>query len=114
MIWSIAWKNIWRNKKRSLVVIVAVALGIIAGVFIIGFVEGWSKQRLDDAVYNEVSHIQIHNNEYLKNEETSLTINDPGRITAIIDTLAEVKSHVVRTKIIALAGTSWANTGVIQ
>ena len=113
MIWSIAWKNIWRNKKRSLVVIIAVALGIIAGVFIIGFVEGWSKQRLDDAVYNEVSHIQIHNNEYLKNEETSLTIGDPGRITAIIDTMAEVKSHVVRTKIIALAGTSWANTGVI-
>ena len=113
MIWSIAWKNIWRNKKRSLVVIIAVALGIIAGVFIIGFVEGWSKQRLDDAVYNEVSHIQIHNNEYLKNEETNLTINDPGRITAIIDTLAEVKGHVVRTKIIALAGTSWANTGVI-
>lgn len=113
MIWSIAWKNIWRNKKRSLVVIVAVALGIIAGVFIIGFVEGWSKQRLDDAVFNEVSHIQIHNNEYLKNEETGLTISDPGRITAIIDTMAEVKSHVVRTKIIALAGTSWANTGVI-
>lgn len=113
MIWSIAWKNIWRNKKRSLVVIVAVALGIIAGVFIIGFVEGWSKQRLDDAVYNEVSHIQIHNNEYLKNEETSLTVNDPERIAAILDTLADVKSHAVRTKIIALAGTSWANTGVI-
>jgi ABC-type lipoprotein release transport system permease subunit len=113
MIWSIAWKNIWRNKKRSLVVIIAVALGIIAGVFIIGFVEGWSKQRLDDAVYNEVSHIQIHNNEYLKNEETSLTINDPSRITAIIDTMAGVKSYVLRTKIIALAGTSWANTGVI-
>lgn len=113
MIWSIAWKNIWRNKKRSLVVIIAVALGIIAGVFIIGFVEGWSKQRLDDAVYNEVSHIQIHNNEYLKNEETSLTIIDPERITAIIDTLGEVKSYVVRTKIIAMAGTSWANTGVI-
>jgi len=92
MIWSIAWKNIWRNKKRSLVVIVAVSLGIIAGVFIIRFVEGWSKQRLDDAVYNEVSHIQIHNNEYLKNEETSLTIIDPGRISAILDTLGEVKS----------------------
>jgi len=113
MIWSIAWKNIWRNKKRSLVVIVAVTLGIIAGVFIIGFVEGWSKQRLDDAVYNEVSHIQIHNNEYLKNEETNLTIIDPGMICGIIDTLGEVKSYVVRTKIIALAGTSWANTGVI-
>lgn len=113
MIWSIAWKNIWRNKKRSLVVIIAVALGIIAGIFIIGFVEGWSKQRLHAAIYNEVSHIQIHNKDYLKNEETGLTISDPARIIAVADTMREVKGIAARTKIIALAGTPWANTGVV-
>lgn len=113
MIWSIAWKNIWRNKKRSLVVIVAVTLGIIAGVFLIGFIEGWSRQRLHDAVYNEVSHIQIHNNEYLKNEETHLTVMDPDKIFPCIDTLKEVKSWVRRTKIIAMANTPWANTGLV-
>ena len=113
MIWSIAWKNIWRNKKRSLVVIVAVTLGIIAGVFLIGFIEGWSRQRLHDAVYNEVSHIQIHNNEYLKNEETHLTVMNPDEIFSYIDTLKEVKSRVRRTKIIAMANTPWANTGLV-
>ena len=52
MIWSIAWKNVWRNKKRSLVVITAVTLGIIAGMFVIGIMEGWTRQRLNDAIYN--------------------------------------------------------------
>jgi len=113
MIGSIAWKNVWRNKKRSLVVIVAVTLGIIAGVLLIGIMEGWTKQRLHDAVYNEVSHIQIHNNEYIKNEEINLTVHNLDEIIQCIDSLKELSGWVKRTKIIAMANTPWANTGVI-
>jgi len=113
MIWSIAWKNVWRNKKRSLVVIVAVTLGIISGVLLVGIMEGWVKQRLNDAIYNEVSHIQIHNSEYIKNEEIDLTIRNLDEITRSIDSLQEVSGWVKRTKIIAMANTPWANTGVI-
>jgi ABC-type lipoprotein release transport system permease subunit len=113
MIWSIAWKNVWRNKKRSLVVIVAVTLGIIAGVLLIGIMEGWTAQRLNDAIYNEVSHIQIHNEEYIKNEEIELTIRNLEEITRSIDSIQEVSGQVKRTKIIAMANTPWANTGVI-
>jgi len=113
MIWSIAWKNVWRNKKRSLVVIIAVTLGIIAGVLLIGIMEGWVKQRLKDAVYNEVSHIQIHNNEYIKNEEIGLTVRNLKNITQSIDSLKELSGWVKRTKLIAMANTPWANTGVI-
>jgi ABC-type lipoprotein release transport system permease subunit len=113
MIWSIAWKNVWRNKKRSLVVIVAVTLGIISGVLLVGIMEGWVKQRLNDAIYNEISHIQIHNSEYIKNEEIDLTVKNPDAITRSIDTLKELSGWVKRTKIIAMANTPWANTGVI-
>ena len=113
MIWSIAWKNVWRNKKRSLVVIVAVTLGIISGVLLVGIMEGWVKQRLHDAVYNEVSHIQIHNSEYIKNEEIDLTIINLDEIAQSIDSLKELSGWVKRTKIIAMANTPWANTGVI-
>jgi putative ABC transport system permease protein len=113
MIWSIAWKNVWRNKKRSLVVIVAVTLGIISGVLLVGVMEGWVKQRLNDAIYNEVSHIQIHNNEYIKNEEIDLTVRNLDEIARSIDSLKEISAWVKRTKIIAMANTPWANTGVI-
>jgi len=113
MIWSIAWKNVWRNKKRSLVVIVAVTLGIISGVLLIGIMEGWVKQRLHDAIYNEVSHIQIHNNDYIKNEEIDLTVRNIEEISRNIDSLKGLSGWVKRTKIVAMANTPWANTGVI-
>jgi putative ABC transport system permease protein len=41
MILSISWKNVWRNKTRSLVVIIAVTLGIISGAMVVGIMEGW-------------------------------------------------------------------------
>jgi ABC-type lipoprotein release transport system permease subunit len=113
MIWSIAWKNVWRNKKRSLVVIVAVTLGIISGVLLMGIMEGWVRQRMHNAVYNEVSHLQIHNTEYIKNEEIDLTVRNLDKITRSIDSLQEISGWVKRTKIIAMANTPWANTGVI-
>lgn len=113
MIGSIAWKNIWRNRKRSLVVIFAVTLGIVAGVLLVGIMEGWVKQRLHDAVYNEVSHIQIHRSDFVKNEETGLTVSCPDKMARYLDSLPEVSGWVKRTKIIAMANTPWANAGVI-
>jgi len=112
MIWSIAWKNIWRNKKRSLVVIVAVTLGIIAGVLLVGIMEGWIKTRLNDVVFNEVSHIQIHNAGFVKNEEIDLTVQNPEELARSIDSMQKVKGWVKRTRVIAMANTPWANTGV--
>jgi putative ABC transport system permease protein len=112
MIWSISWKNVWRNKIRSLVVIIAATLGIISGVLVVGIMEGWVEQRLHDAIYNEVSHIQIHNTDYLKNEEIDLTVQDTVQMAAGIKGLHGLKGWAERTKMIAMANTSWANTGV--
>jgi putative ABC transport system permease protein len=112
MIWSISWKNVWRNKIRSLVVILAATLGIISGVLVVGIMEGWVKQRLHDAIYNEVSHIQIHNSEYLKNEEILLTVQDTAEMVKSIRELPGLKGWVARTKMIAMVNTPWANTGV--
>jgi ABC-type lipoprotein release transport system permease subunit len=113
MIWSISWKNVWRNKNRSLVVIIAVTLGIISGVLLVGIMEGWVKQRLHDAIYNEVSHVQVHNTEYLKNEEILLTVRDTTKMVRAIEALPGLKGWVMRTRMVAMVNTPWANTGVI-
>jgi ABC-type lipoprotein release transport system permease subunit len=113
MIWSVSWKNIWRNKTRSLVVIIAVTLGIISGVLLIGILKGWVEQRLHDAIYNEVSHLQIHNTEYLKNEELHLTITDSEDLIRKIENIPGLIGWTERTKIVGMANTPWASSGVI-
>ena len=93
-------------------VISAVTVGIISGVLIMGVMQGWIEQRMHDAIYNEVSHIQIHNKEYLENEEPVFTVVRPEEVISSIEALPEVSTFVQRTKLTAMAATPWAATGI--
>jgi len=113
MILSIGWKNVWRNKTRSLVVIVAVMLGIFSGIMATGIMQGWIEQRTYDSIHNEVAHIQIHNPDYLINEEIQYTIPDNDKVNKVLDTLQGVVAYSPRVKMFAMAKTSWAVSGFI-
>ena len=57
---KISWRNIWRNRLRSLVVIGSIVVGIWAGVYVSGFSYGLNKQRTETAISENLSHIQVH------------------------------------------------------
>src|ERR1039457_3964478 len=84
MLFKIAWRNIWRNRTRSLVVIASVAVGLFAGVFIIAFFQGAVKQESDSTVETQLSHIQFHNPAFIDDKDANYTINNG---LAIIGTL---------------------------
>jgi putative ABC transport system permease protein len=65
MIQKIAFRNIWRNKLRSWVVIGSISLGIFGGLAVISTAKGLAKMRQDKAIKTYVSHIQIHDSNYL-------------------------------------------------
>jgi ABC-type lipoprotein release transport system permease subunit len=113
MLISISWKNVWRNKIRSLVVIISVMLGIIGGVMATGIMQGWIVQRIHSSIYNETAHVQIHNPDFLFNEELQFTINNFDQITATLDTIPEVIAYSPRTKIFAMVQTDWAASGLM-
>ena len=46
MILKVAWRNIWRAKVRSFIVIGSIATGIWAGLLIIGFSFGMNNERM--------------------------------------------------------------------
>lgn len=112
MIWNIAWKNVWRNKRRSLVVITAVTLGTIAGVFTSGLMKGWVDQRIKSAIHTEVGHLQIHNKNYLINEEIQYTIPDDEKLSQYLSTNSKVLSFAKRLKVMTMASTSYGSTGL--
>lgn len=113
MIWSISWKNIWRNRTRSLVVIISIVLGLIVGVLAIGIMSGWVEQRINAAIYNEISHIQIHNPDFMNNEEIQFTIRDYDKISKVLDTIQGVKGWSARSKTFAMVRSDWATSGMI-
>ncbi|MDA3778844.1 MAG: FtsX-like permease family protein [Bacteroidales bacterium] len=112
MIWSISWKNVWRSKVRSLVVIIAVILGLFGGTFSAALMYGMSQNRVDEAIKNEVSHIQIHNPKFLQNKDIVCTITDVKNKIKQIEALEEVDVASARIKQLIMAKTSTTGTGV--
>lgn len=114
MIGSMAWKNIWRNKLRSLVVVMAIASGLTGGVFSAAVIQGTSDQRIREAVSRETSHLQIHNPGYVENNEIRCYIGSelPG-LEHLLDTMREVGAWSPRIKFIAMAASASAGTGVM-
>lgn len=113
MILSIGWKNVWRNKTRSLVVIIALVLGIFGGVMVIGIMNGWIDQRVHDCIYIEDSHTQIHNPQFMLNEEIQHTVLGYDMIVNILDTMKGVVAYSPRVKLFAMVQSDWAASGLV-
>lgn len=75
---SLGWKNIWRNPTRSGVVIIAVLLGIWAGVFISAFFNSIAQGYLQNQLDLSVGHIQITNPNFEDQFNPKYSINDTG------------------------------------
>jgi ABC-type lipoprotein release transport system permease subunit len=103
MIFKIAFKNVWRNKTRSLIVIVAIILGLTGGILTTSIITGMIDQKVRAGITNEISHIQVHNPAYLKNYESEFTIAHPDSISSLISKLPGVKAVCSRTRITGMA-----------
>lgn len=112
MIWEIAWKNIWRNKQRSLIVIFSMAIGLLGGTFTAALIFGLRDQKINASVSYEVSHIQLHQPKYLENNETQYSINNADSIVGYISKMPGVKSVARRTKVIGMVNYSSYSSGV--
>ena len=109
MIWSVSWRNVWRSKTRSLVIIAAITLGVFAGVYTVAFMFGWVNQRVASVINTEMSHIQIHHPEYLETYEIHDYLPNTGDMIRKISSLKSVKA--VTDRVIASCMIASAETG---
>lgn len=112
MLWSVAWRNIWRSKVRSLVIICALTIGIFAGVFTWALYEGMVIQRINSAIKTEASHIQLHNKKYLENPDVKYSINNSNRIGKQIDSVAGIKAATIRVIVNSMIASAETGSGV--
>ncbi len=112
MIWKTAWKNIWRNHIRSVVVISSVVVGIFAGVFSIAVMIGAINQRIDAALNEEISHIQVTAKDFRTNYDPALTIKDSEKVISVINSIGGVENTCSRIIISGMANTATKSAGV--
>lgn len=94
---GLAWKNIWRNRIRSIVVIGAIAIGIWAILFISGFTRGMVQNYINDSISTQISHIQIHHPKFGDDKELKFNIAESNALRQELLAMDGVKSATTRT-----------------
>jgi ABC-type lipoprotein release transport system permease subunit len=79
---ALAWRNIWRNRRRTLITLAALTLGTTAIVSIHSYRESTFAQLLQDITTGLVGHIQVHGNGWQKNPELATVVRDPEAVEA--------------------------------
>lgn len=108
LIANIAWKNIWRNRFRSVIIMSAITLGIYAGLFLVAFSKGMTIQRISAALNTEISHIQIHMPDFLIKQDVKMVISPVDLIEKTLDSnplIVGYSSRIVMNSIASSAET---------
>ena len=98
MLAKIAWRNIWRNPRRSWVLISALAIGVFCFVGGLAYVDGFFQQMIRGAIQLQGGHIQISQNGYSENPTIQSFIADASAVHASLENVDGVwPSSSVRT-----------------
>ena len=68
MLIKLAWRNLWRNKLRTAIMLGAIVFGLVGVVAMMAFMTGLVNSMLDNAIAWQAD-IQIHNKAYVDNPD---------------------------------------------
>jgi ABC-type lipoprotein release transport system permease subunit len=60
----LAWRNLWRNHRRTMIMIAAVSIGVWAMLAMTALLRGMVNEMIRDAVRSLPGHVQVHHPEY--------------------------------------------------
>lgn len=108
---SLAWRNVWRNKMRSFIIMISVAIGLFAGILVLGIYKGMMQARVRTVIDTEVAHLQIHHPVFREDYEPGFVI-DNSLVEQTLRKKAYVKAFAVRTVTQGMLSTPTASAGV--
>lgn len=102
MMLALAWRNLWRNRQRTLLTAGAIAFAVFLLVFVMAIKTGQYASMIDSATRLEVGHLQIQDKRYLDDPRLRFVVGNVGNLTQRIAALPGVRAVFPRAQTFAL------------
>lgn len=112
MLFTLAWRNIWRNKKRSLIIISAIAVGLCCGLFASSTMYGMWDSMINTTIDRDLGHFQIHSKSYEDEKLVTDTIPHFENVISTVRSYKSVKGISSRVIIEGMASSATSSNGV--
>lgn len=112
MMLKLAWRNIWRNRRRSLIILTSIIVGVVAIVFIDSLDRGFLKQMFDNQLGAHTSHLQVHKRGFNDNKIVQNFMVEYKTVVSAIESNANVKNYSKRVIAFGLLSSASNSSGV--
>jgi putative ABC transport system permease protein len=109
----LGWRNLWRQKRRSLVVIFSITLGVLMMMFGLSLTNGIIIQMLDNSISTKLGHIVIHKKGFFDNMKLATNFYPDDRIFRILEKDRDIVASAPRVKAFAMIRTGESSRGVL-
>lgn len=99
---KLAWRNIWRKRKRSVIVLVSIAFAIILTISLRSLMLGNGDKTVEAGVKN-VGYIQVHTADYWKDKSINDLLLDDDKLIDKINSIEGVTQIIPRLQNFSLA-----------
>ena len=99
---SMAWKNLWRNKRRTLITVASIFFGVLLSTIMSSMQDGTYGNMIDMSVKLASGYLQIQHPEYQENKSINNIFIPSERLMNSLDDIKEITSTSKRLESFAL------------
>jgi ABC-type lipoprotein release transport system permease subunit len=78
VLFTLSWRNLWRNHRRTAIMLGAISVGVWAMIFMTALMRGMVNDMLDQGIRNLPGHIQIYHPDFRDDPSVVNSIPAPG------------------------------------
>lgn len=108
---KLAWRNIWRNKRRTFITLGSVFFAVILSTLMVSIKEGMYARMIDSMVGSYSGYVQIHANGYWEDKSLDESMLITDSLTQIVLETKGVSGYVPRIESFALAASEALTKG---
>jgi ABC-type lipoprotein release transport system permease subunit len=112
MIARLAWRSLWRYRRRTAITVSAIVVGTALALFFITMADGMYKKLIDEAVRMSAGYVTVEHPDYSRDLSIDLTV---GGLSSIVDEARSI-SGVTGVKVLiqgqAVVSTANGSAGV--
>ena len=109
---KLAWRNLWRNHRRTLIMLAAVILGTWAMIFMTALMRGMVTQMIQDGISALPGHIQVHHPEYRDDPSVANLISISDTELAAKFEAADIAHWATRVRVPAVITSEYESRGI--
>jgi ABC-type lipoprotein release transport system permease subunit len=107
-----AWRNIWRNTRRTILTICAIAFASLLLVFMLSFQFGSYETMINTSVKIRTGHLQVQAEEYQEKKNIRQVVPNPQAVAAILDQTRNIEAYSFRSQTFSLISSEKRTYGV--